>query len=344
MPTSNLKHKNSVREGSPCTCRTSLRCYLLLWPVAVARERPRPAVRNGHKYSSPPPRGSLARLGDAQALVVHEGEGPLLAAHHERLRGERRAVRLGEREEAGVRDAVEEGRLADEPLLEPRVHLGGRQRRDQLRRVGGHVPAPLVEEGVDGVLVRRHRGEDGAQRRVDRRPHEPVLLDARRARLRHKDAARVELGAEHLVELGGVELVARAALERVVQVHDDDVEPVLLLLQHRLCVVDDELQPRVGKGCGILGEVVLAKGHHVRVNVDHHAALDRLVPQHLARGRALAAAADVDAPRVRVGKQRGVDQRLVVDKLVALRRLDEAVDHQRAAKRLQVDKVDGLEL
>ena len=93
------------------------------------------------------------------------------------------------------------------------------------------------------------------------------------------------------------------------------------------------------------------------VNVDHQAALDRLVPQHLARGRALAAAADVDAPRVRVGKQRGVDQRLstrvraslglermrmgaqsaeergsdlVVDKLVALCRLDEAVNHQRA--------------
>ena len=77
------------------------------------------------------------------------------------------------------------------------------------------------------------------------------------------------------------------------------------------------------------------------VDVDHHRALDRAVSQHLAQGRALAAANHQHRARLRVEDQGGVHQRLVVDELVQLGRLDLVVQEQRPSV---ADGVGDLEL
>lgn len=58
---------------------------------------------------------------------------------------------------------------------------------------------------------------------------------------------------------------------------------------------------------------------------------------HLACGRPLASPPNEDGARVRVGKHGRVDQALVVDEFVALARLDQTVDQQRAAEGLEVN-------
>ena len=141
-----------------------------------------------------------------------------------------------------------------------------------------------------------------------------------------------------------VQLVARAALEWVVQVHDDNVEASGRLLEHGLGVVDDEFEPRVLERLGVLRQVLAAEAHDVLVDVHHHAALHGGVAEDLTSRGALAATANVDRLWARVREQRRVHQRLVVHKLVHLARLDEAVDQQRAAKRLEVDDIHRLEL
>eukprot|EP00967_Tisochrysis_lutea_P117114 scaffold189208_cov33-Tisochrysis_lutea.AAC.5 len=49
----------------------------------------------------------------------------------------------------------------------------------------------------------------------------------------------------------------------------------------RLGVIDDELEPFVGKGGCVLIQVLLAESDDVLINVDHHNPLHRLVPQAL---------------------------------------------------------------
>mmetsp|Transcript_28466 Transcript_28466/g.71984 ORF Transcript_28466/g.71984 Transcript_28466/m.71984 type:complete len:204 (-) Transcript_28466:75-686(-) len=172
-----------------------------------------------------------------------------------------------------------------------------------------------------------------------------VLLDAALAALRDDEAAGVQPALQKRVELGGVELVARPALQGIVQVHDDDVELEVATLQPGLGVIDDELQARVVEGRVVLLQVLAAKSHHIPVNVDHHALLHALVPQHLARSAALAATADVDGLGARgVHQHRRMHEALVVDVLIHAATLNEAIDDESPAKGLEVDQVHGLEL
>ena len=127
------------------------------------------------------------------------------------------------------------------------------------------------------------------------------------------------------------------------EVHDDDVEFGGRLLEDGLRVVQDQLQPRVAEGLRVLRQVLPAEAHHILVDVDHDAPLDCGVAEDLARGGALAAAPNVHRLRARVRQQRRVHQRLVVDVLVDLARLDQAIDQQCAAKGREIDDVDGLE-
>ena len=116
----------------------------------------------------------------------------------------------------------------------------------------------------------------------------------------------------------GAHLIAWPILERIVKVHNDDIEPGGRLLENCLGIVDYELEPRVRKRFGVLGQVLAAEFYDILVNVDHHAALNSVVPQDLARCAALAAAANVHRLGARVRKQRRVDKRLVIDVFVDL--------------------------
>mmetsp|Transcript_14064 Transcript_14064/g.40489 ORF Transcript_14064/g.40489 Transcript_14064/m.40489 type:complete len:217 (-) Transcript_14064:30-680(-) len=169
-------------------------------------------------------------------------------------------------------------------------------------------------------------------------------LDAGLARLRDEHAAGIKPRLAELVELLRVQLVARAPLQGVVQIHDDDVIGPGGLLQDLLRIVDDQLQARVREGLLILNQVLLAEVHDVPVDVHHDALLHRLVAEHLAGGRTLAAAADVDGLRVRVQEHGGVHQGLVVDEFVDLCRLQQAVDHEALAEGLELHDVDRLPL
>ena len=70
--------------------------------------------------------------------------------------------------------------------------------------------------------------------------------------------------------------------------------------------------------------------------VDHDHALHGVVGQHLAYGRALAAAGHEDRPGLRVRDHARLDERLVVDELIQRRRLGLAVQHEGASEQRSV--------
>eukprot|EP00754_Rhynchopus_humris_P030116 Rhum_TRINITY_DN15258_c6_g1::Rhum_TRINITY_DN15258_c6_g1_i1::g.148169::m.148169 len=274
---------------------------------------------------------------------VRQEDGGGVAGQHARLSGQVLLHRLVQAEETRVRVAVQELHLTRDALGDAGVdllrgHLG------RLRVVVADDVAPLVGERVDRLAVSPRAREDLGDGVVHRGEDGRVLLHAGTRGLGHEDAARVQLRLAHLVELLAVQPVARATLQRVVEVHDDDVVLDLRVLQLDLAVVVDQLQAGVLEGSVVLLQVLAAELHHLLVDVDHHALLHRLVAQHLAGRRALATAADEDVLRVRVRQERRVHQRLVVDVLVELRRLDEAVDDEDLAERRRVADVDLLEL
>mmetsp|Transcript_4601 Transcript_4601/g.12233 ORF Transcript_4601/g.12233 Transcript_4601/m.12233 type:complete len:236 (-) Transcript_4601:357-1064(-) len=212
---------------------------------------------------------------DAEALRVHQRKGAFLLGQHAVLGAKGGAVSLRQTEESAVRFAVEEAQLSLDALGNACIHLLGLEQRAHARVDEGQVPSPFVEEGVDSLVVRMHGREDLLKGRVHGGPDEVVAFDTGLAGLRDKDASGVELALAHIVELDGVQLVARATFERVVEVHDDHVEAGRRVLKDSLCVVNDELKPRVLEGVSVLRKIVPAEIDHIRIDVHHHAALDR---------------------------------------------------------------------
>jgi hypothetical protein len=78
---------------------------------------------------------------------------------------------------------------------------------------------------------------------------------------------------------------------------------------------------------------------HAGIELDHGGAGDAPVFQDLFQRTAVAAADDQDIARRAVGHQRDVRDHLVIDELVALGGLDEAVEHEHAShvRRLEDD-------
>merc|ERR1711988_1220266 len=109
-----------------------------------------------------------------EALAVHEAV--VAVRHHDRLARERLAVPLREAHNAGEGLAVEELELAVDARLDRLIELLRGHELLAFRK--GHVPAPLIHEGVDGLVVGlrvRPHGLDGG---VDGGPDEAVVLDA----------------------------------------------------------------------------------------------------------------------------------------------------------------------
>ena len=98
-----------------------------------------------------------------------------------------------------------------------------------------------------------------------------------------------------------------------------------------------QFQARVVEGALVVtAEVLLAQVDDLAVDVDHHDALYAVVGQHLADGRALAAAGDEDRPGLRVRDHARLYQRLVVYELVQCGRLRLAVQYEGAAEQRSV--------
>jgi hypothetical protein len=134
-------------------------------------------------------------------------------------------------------------------------------------------------------------------------------------------------------KIPGEEQVGGAFFNGVGQVDDDDIVFVLVFLQVGTGVGMVQLGAPVLDGAPAeVGQVLAADLRHGLVDLHHHRPLDRGVPQYLAEGGAFAAAGDEDRFRVRVGQQRRMHQRLVIDMLVYLARLYLAIQHQAGAE------------
>mmetsp|Transcript_83069 Transcript_83069/g.192973 ORF Transcript_83069/g.192973 Transcript_83069/m.192973 type:complete len:279 (+) Transcript_83069:236-1072(+) len=268
------------------------------------------------------------------------------SGHHQSLRCKRLAVALRERPQALPRDSIKKLQLALYALADEPVHrcCWKRARHGCVFGRQCHVPTPLVHEAVDSLVVRHDVIEDTSQGAVDGAKDQVVLLDATLPALRDQSATRIHLGLQHFIELPGVKLVARATLEWIVQVHDDDVKFGLTALQPRLGIVNHKLQALVGEGGVVLFQMFTAEVHDVLVNVHHDTALHAPVPEDLPRSAALASTADVHRLGLRVQQHGWVHETLVVHKLVDPAALNEPVDDERPPKSLQVNKVHLLEL
>ena len=106
------------------------------------------------------------------------------------------------------------------------------------------------------------------------------------------------------------------------------------------------LRPRVLEGALVhLRQVLLAELDHLAVDVDHDGAPDAGIPEDLPEGGPLTAADDQAGLRAALGGQHaGVDERLVVDEVFRLARLDAAVQDQHLAVGRRLHDLHVLEL
>ena len=106
-------------------------------------------------------------------------------------------------------------------------------------------------------------------------------------------------------------------------------------------IVKDQPGAQVVEGAPTdAGQMPSRELDHAGIELDHGGAGDASVLQHLFQGAAVAAADDQDIARRAVGHERDVRDHLVIDELVALGGLDEAVEHEHASdlRRLEDDR------
>mmetsp|Transcript_22901 Transcript_22901/g.55407 ORF Transcript_22901/g.55407 Transcript_22901/m.55407 type:complete len:294 (-) Transcript_22901:7-888(-) len=237
-----------------------------------------------------------------------------------------------------VQEAELPGGPGPEALLELRAGEGC-----QCAVQGGQVPTPLLHEGVDRLLVGQSLSENSRQGLVDPRPV-PVPLESRLSGLDHHYSAWVQPLLDELEALFSVQGVARPVPVRIIQrwrVHDHDIKFVLVVLQVGPRVRDHNLQPRIGESALVLLQVLLAKIHHRRVHVGHHALLDAGVTQHLTCRCTLPTTADEHALGALVVHHGRVHQGLVVHERIQSRGGHQAIHHQCPAEGLEIKQLNG---
>mmetsp|Transcript_23336 Transcript_23336/g.64748 ORF Transcript_23336/g.64748 Transcript_23336/m.64748 type:complete len:205 (-) Transcript_23336:147-761(-) len=163
--------------------------------------------------------------------------------------------------------------------------------------------------------------------------------------LRHKDAPWVELVADDvLVEASCVEVVARAAADRVGQIADDHVKLPRVVLKLGLGIVNDKLQPGVGKSLLVYLQVVPAEVANNLVDIYHHTLLHALVAEDLAGSGAFPSSADEHRLGVGVVQHGGMDKELVVHSLIKFRTLRLPVQQENLSKSRGLHQCHLLEL
>jgi hypothetical protein len=96
------------------------------------------------------------------------------------------------------------------------------------------------------------------------------------------------------------------------------------------------------RGSAKPGVVALANLDNLAVDLAQPSLADR-VAQNFPQGAAVAAADDQDVERPPVERQGRVNQHLVVEEFIRVRRLDEAVQEQNPSEGLVADELDFLE-
>mmetsp|Transcript_55328 Transcript_55328/g.131396 ORF Transcript_55328/g.131396 Transcript_55328/m.131396 type:complete len:224 (-) Transcript_55328:65-736(-) len=182
---------------------------------------------------------------------------------------------------------------------------------------------------------------------MDRREHLLIREHAARARLGHENGPLAHLlPCERLVEALEVELDARAALDRVANVHDHHVKlGALVVLEERECVLIVDLESRVFVDALVPGGEVLPAllACHL-VQVHHHHLLDRRPLKDFPCRRPLAPPSNEHPLGAAVGEHRRVDQRLMIRALVECGGLRVIVQHQRLPERHSLNNLDALVL
>src|SRR6266849_1365998 len=228
--------------------------------------------------------------------------------------------RRGEAEAVQMRVAVPVAELLGiQALRDEAVDVGGGL-LPGVGALGGQDEAPRGPKAGDEALVRRDHREDFLERAVHR-PVEEDLVHLGHAGLHGHNPLVGQPVTDQGVELLGEEQAGRPFLEGLHQIHHDQVEALVGLLEIGPGVLVQQPGPGVVEGALVhLGQVLLALLDHLTVDVHHEAVGDRLVAQDLPDRGPLAPADDHGPLGPRVGQEARVHQGLVVDELVGLAR------------------------
>src|SRR5437867_7682722 len=234
-------------------------------------------------------------------------------------------------------------RPRDPPGAEPVDRLGGLLPR--VDALGREDEAPGHAETRDERLVAGDDGEHLLERPVDG-GEEGQFADLRHAGLHRHHALRAQALADQHVELPGEQHARRPFLEGLHEVDDDQIEALVRPLEVRPGVLVPQFGARIVEGAPVhLGQVLAAERHHLVIDVDHDGPGDGGAFEDFAKRRPFAAADHERPVRLALeGQKARMDQRLVVDELVGLARLDPPVEHETLAVRGRIQDLDLLEL
>ena len=182
---------------------------------------------------------------------------------------------------------------------------------------------------------------NAARRFGDARANAFGMRDRRGDVQRHR-AGRIQARGARAIEVGGVERLRRAA--RVGEIEHDQVVGLGRAAHEGEPVLDLEREPRIVERAAVHRAEVLARDVDDReVDLDQRHRLHRRVLEQLF-GRAAVAAAD-DQRRLgrRMRDRREVDEILVIEELVLLRRHEVTVEPEQLPERRGVVDFDGLE-
>ena len=124
-----------------------------------------------------------------------------------------------------------------------------------------------------------------------------------RSGLQGDDASGRQAGGNQVVELTGIEAVARTFFNGVRQVDDNRVEDILVSLQPAPGILDNNFGPRILECAGVKLRQELARDFDdFLIHIHHDCPPDRSMPERFTQGRALPAPDDQDALRIRMGQ------------------------------------------
>src|SRR5689334_10626352 len=295
--------------------------------------------------ATPSEASSSRRRGEAEARVRLRDDQRVRVRDDARLGVDRGPDVLGDAEGVLVREPVPiaEARCR-QPLGDELVDDLGRLRPGIDLLCGGDEP-PRRAEARDERLVGGHDRKDLAQRAMDRR-EKVELAELGHTRLQRHRAARRQTITHERVELLRKEEARWPFFQGLDEVDRDEVEPLGRALQVRPGILVADVGTGVLEHALVhLRQVLLAELDHFAVDVDHDAAADARIPQDLAQGRAFTTTDDQTGLRRAIAREHArVHERLVVDEVLRLARLDPPVEDQELAVRRRLHDLGVLEL
>ena len=188
-------------------------------------------------------------------------------------------------------------------------------------------------QGNEGRVQARN-GEDIGHAVLDF-PHE-LAVHKGRFRLLYKQAVFLQCLKGVFIEF--IRKQAFAGADRIGAVDDDDVVEILRFAHEGNAVADLDGQLRIvfPHGFGNRREKLLRQLNDLAVDVDHRDVFYFGMAHGFTSCAAVAAADDEDVFRIGMQKQRDMGNAFVINKLVLVRRLEHAVQHEHTAEFLRI--------